>query len=124
MVTVELAGIVKPDLNIDLKSRVSGEINMISDNFIPGGILKKGDLLVSIESIDYDLALTNALSQLQTAEFNYEVELGKTEIAKREWSLLNKGSSTTKEKSLALRKPHLSTDSILITSSQSKCKIG
>ena len=42
LVTVELAGIVKPDLNIDLKSRVSGEINMISDNFIPGGILKKG----------------------------------------------------------------------------------
>ena len=47
LVTVELAGIVKPDLNIDLKSRVSGEINMISDNFIPGGILKKGDLILS-----------------------------------------------------------------------------
>ena len=30
LVTVELAGIVKPDLNIDLKSRVSGEINIIS----------------------------------------------------------------------------------------------
>ena len=100
MVTVELAGIVKPDLNIDLKSRVSGEINMISDNFIPGGILKKGDLILSIEPIDYDLALTNALSQLQTAEFNYEVELGNKKLQKENGHCLIKALRLQKKNRL------------------------
>ena len=74
-VTLELAGSVIPDQEISLKSRINGEVITVSENFIRGGIIKKGDLILSIDPIDYEIILTNTLSQLETAKFNYNLEL-------------------------------------------------
>ena len=48
-VTLELAGSVIPDQEISLKSRINGEVITVSENFIRGGIIKKGDLILSID---------------------------------------------------------------------------
>ena len=106
-VTLELAGSVIPDQEISLKSRINGEVITVSENFIRGGIIKKGDLILSIDPIDYEIILTNTLSQLETAKFNYNLELGRQKIAKKEWDLLKAIDATSEEKSLALREPHL-----------------
>ncbi|MFL2859827.1 MAG: efflux RND transporter periplasmic adaptor subunit [Pontiellaceae bacterium] len=107
VVKLELAGTVIPDQEISLKSRINGEVIEISDEFIRGGIIKKGGIILSIDPTDYELILTNALSKLETAKFNYNIELGRQKIAKKEWALLRAIDATDKEEFLALRKPHL-----------------
>ena len=107
VVKLELAGTVIPDQEISLKSRINGEVIEISDEFIRGGIIKKGGIILSIDPTDYELILTNALSKLETAKFNYNIELGRQKIAKKEWALLQAIDATDKEEFLALRKPHL-----------------
>ena len=47
IVTLDLAGSVIPDQEISLKSRINGEIITVSENFIRGGIIKKGELITN-----------------------------------------------------------------------------
>ena len=106
-IILELTGKVTPDQEIIIRSRVQGEITYTSENFIKGGLVKKGDLIIQIDPVDYQLALTNAQAKLEQAKFNYDIELGRQAIAQREWELLNPKDATPQEQNLALRGPHL-----------------
>jgi len=106
-VVLELAGTVVPAEEVMLRARVSGEIVSMADGFIDGGLLKKDDEVLKIDPVDYELALAAAESQLATAQFNYKMELGRHDVAKREWEQLKSEDATEQEKELALRTPHL-----------------
>ena len=51
-------GIVKPSRQVALKPLIRGTVTSISENFIPGGFLKKGDVLLNIDPSDYRNILT------------------------------------------------------------------
>jgi len=106
-VVLELAGTVTPAEEVLLRARVSGEVVSISPHFIEGGLLDKGEEAVLIDPVDYELALTAANSALETARFNYKLELGRQDVAQREWDMLKTDDATEQEKELALRIPHL-----------------
>ena len=106
-VQLHLAGTVVASEEINLMPRVAGEVIEISPEFVDGGHPKKGDLLVQIDPADYQLALASAKSQLETARFNYKMELGRQEVAQREWDILKTPDATELEKELALHIPHL-----------------
>jgi len=117
-VLLELTGTVVPAEEIVLRSRVSGEVVAISDHFIEGGFLKKDEEAVKIDPIDYELALSTAHSELETARFNYKLELGRQDVAKREWELLKTDDATEQEKELALRVPHLAASQAALEAAQ------
>jgi len=50
-------GTVVPAREVELKSRVTGEVIDISPEFIEGGLLKAGSLVLQIDTEDYKLAL-------------------------------------------------------------------
>jgi len=106
-VVLELAGTVTPAEEVLLRARVSGEVDSISPHFIEGGLLSKGEEAVLIDPVDYELALAAARSALVTARFNYKLELGRQDVAQREWEMLKTDDATEQEKELALRIPHL-----------------
>lgn len=106
-VVLHLTGTVVPAEEITLRAQVGGEIVSISPGFIDGGLLKKGSDILQIDPTDYHLALVGAESQLETARFNYKMELGRQDVAKREWELLKTDDASEQEKELALRIPHL-----------------
>ena len=106
-VVLELTGTVVPAEAVTLRAQVSGEIISISPDFIEGGLLKKEADILQIEPIDYELALTTARSHLETARFNHKMELGRQDVAQREWELLKTDDATEQELELALRLPHL-----------------
>ncbi len=106
-VVLELTGTVMPAEEIVLRARVSGEVVSISTNFIEGGFLGKNEEAVKIDPVDYELALASAESSLETARFNYKLELGRQDVARREWELLKTDDATGQEQELALRVPHL-----------------
>ncbi|MFO7752634.1 MAG: efflux RND transporter periplasmic adaptor subunit [Desulfobacteraceae bacterium] len=108
LVIVDAMGTVSPSREILLKPSVGGTVTSVSDNFYPGGIVKKGDLLVTIDRKDYLTALKKAKSALEKAEADLEQEQGRQKSAGKELEYFeNSGMGEVKDKALALRKPEL-----------------
>jgi len=99
-VKVEVMGTVLPSLEAELKTRVTGEIIFAAPEWIEGGILKKGQTVLRLEDADYRIALDQAQSELA-------LEMGRQDVAKREWEMLNITDPSAQDRELALRQPQL-----------------
>jgi len=107
-VNVPAMGLVVPAQAVVLKVPVPGEIVEMSQEFTEGGLLKENALILQIDPKDYQLALQQKQRSLSDAEYAYKLELGRQDVARREWDLLYGGKNIDPvESELALRKPHL-----------------
>jgi RND family efflux transporter MFP subunit len=105
---IEAMGTVVPAQELMLKSRVAGEIIDVHPEFFQGGVVRKGEQILQIDDMDYTLLLAQKQSAVADANFELKVELGRQDIARREWALLSDGNSDAlADAELALRKPHL-----------------
>ncbi len=101
-------GTVIPARQVFLKARVSGAILSIHPEFREGGFLEKGEAVVQIDPEDYRLIVKQMESQVVAKEYELKLELGRKEVAEREWALLKDGKPVKSfDGELALRKPHL-----------------
>ncbi len=107
-VVIQAMGTVVPARELNFKSRVAGEIVSLHPEFTQGGIVHQGETLAQIDPVDYRLLVAQKQSAVADASYNLKLELGRQEVARREWTLLN-GDNATQEADaeLALRKPHL-----------------
>lgn len=121
-VVVELTGTVVPDEEVILRTRVGGEIVATAPEFLEGGLFEKGENILMIDPVDYELAMAAARSALETARFNYKLELGRQDVAKREWELLKSDDASTMEKELALRIPHLAASKAALEAAEATLK--
>lgn len=67
-VTIESRGIVTPRRTIDLVSEVSGRVVWVDPGFLQGEEVSEGQLLLRIDPIDYEVALSAAEASLASAE--------------------------------------------------------
>ncbi len=86
-----------------LSAEVSGRIVDTSDDFVAGGFFDRGEVLVSIDPVDYETALAEAESRLAQARLALEQEEARSRQARREWDALGRGEASP----LTLRKPQL-----------------
>ncbi len=106
--SVQVMGTVMPDKEIILKAKVSGEVISISPGFVQGGVMKKGEILLTLEDLDYVIEVQKAQSALDKAFSSLAIEKGSQMIAKEELKLINEVSKDEiKGTDLALRKPQL-----------------
>ncbi|WP_432737849.1 efflux RND transporter periplasmic adaptor subunit [Maridesulfovibrio sp. FT414] len=116
-------GTVEAARTITLEPQVAGQVVEISDSFIPGGYFEKGQQVLRIDPLDYELAFKQQQAVVTEAEYNLKVESGHQRVAGREWKLLKKSSGgTAQEAELALRKPHLEKAEADLSSAQAKLK--
>ncbi len=107
-VRIRATGTVIPAQQITLRSRVAGEVVEVSSEFIEGGSFAKNETLLSIDPMDYELALEQKKAALAEAEYQLKLEEGRRDIAAREWELLDLGAEASDtDRELALRIPHL-----------------
>lgn len=104
--TLSAVGSVRAEKEIMLSSRVAGEIIAVADGFSPGGFVEQGEVLLRIDPADYDAALTQRLSELHQAQADFELELGRQELARGDYEEL-KGSISPQYETLVLRRPQL-----------------
>lgn len=104
--TIYAMGNVIPSQSLNLTSRISGMVTELGENFIEGGLLKKGEKIVQLDPTDFRLIVKQKQSDLAQAEFNLKLEQGQQAIAQREFELLGSKLSQ-QELELVLRKPHL-----------------
>ncbi len=100
---VQAQGIVAPRTKTSLVSQVAGQIISVSPAFANGGFFKAGDVLLTIDPRDYELAVDRARAVVAQAEVRLAREDEEAELAREEWKRLGNGEATD----LALRKPQL-----------------
>lgn len=99
-------GTVQAAEEIILSPRVRGQVLELSDEFVPGGMVKTGDLLLRIDPADFENALSIRESELEQTQASLEIEEGRQSLAKKELALLE-GTIDETNRVLVLRGPQL-----------------
>jgi RND family efflux transporter MFP subunit len=84
--TVTAFGVLSPRQSLELTTQVPGEITWVSDNLDAGGQVAEGDLLLRIDERDYAIAVASAEAHYAQAQATIDIEEGRSEIARLEWS--------------------------------------
>ena len=95
-------GTVRPQREIQLVPQVSGPVVNISPALIDGGDFKKGDVLLHIDPVDYQLAVTLARARVKDSESALKVAQEEAAAAQEEWHLLNENNPEGKREPPAL----------------------
>lgn len=106
--TIVATGTVAPEQDIVLSPQISGEVIRLSSSFTPGGFVKKGDVLLQIDPLDYENIVEQRMSDLNQALADLNIEMGRQKVAQKDYQLLDE-ELTEENKSLVLREPQLET---------------
>jgi RND family efflux transporter MFP subunit len=115
--TVELSrGTYRPELvvlgtveaarDITLSPRVEGEIIAIDKAFVPGGYVRKGERLLTIDPADFSNDVAMRESDLREARASLAVEQGRRTVAEKEFALLEEEIDPG-NRALVLREPQI-----------------
>jgi RND family efflux transporter MFP subunit len=112
--TVNSQGTVRAKIESELVAQVSGVVMSTEPAFVAGGFFKKGDILVQLDSRDYENRLIQAKYQVAQAELALKMEEQQASIAKEEWGRMNQGEAP----SLVSREPQLAESHALLQSAK------
>ncbi len=114
-------GTVKAARELVVTPQVAGRVIEVSDQLIPGGQFKQGQVMIRIDPRDYEYALKQAEASLETAKFNLEMEEGRGRVAQRDWELLgDEVDIDDVDSRMALRAPHLAEKQAALASAKSR----
>lgn len=103
---------VRSRISIDLVAQVSGRIAAVSREFTEGGSVRPNETLVSIEDIDYRLALSQAEARVAAAEVGVEIALADADVARKQLR------NTKNPSPLALKKPQVAEANAVLIAAQ------
>jgi RND family efflux transporter MFP subunit len=118
-VTIRGEGTVRPLREIELVPQVGGQVVFVSPEMVDGGEFAKGKVLLRIEPLDYQLAVTLARARVKDSESGLKVTEEEAASAKEEWRLLYRNSKeidkeppalVAKEPQLAAARARLAAD--------------
>lgn len=112
-------GELMPLESTNLAAQVSGEVISWHPNFIAGGVVKRGDVLFSIEKDTYEAALLLAQANLSSAEASLIQEQALARVAKEEAKTLPAARVTD----LYLRKPQVMSAQAAVKSARAQLRI-
>jgi RND family efflux transporter MFP subunit len=103
---ISVLGTVRPAQQISLRPRVSGQVVELSQQFIPGGMVKKNDLLLKIDPADFQNAVSISQSEVAQANARMEIEEARQRLAEKELELLE-GTIDGANRGLVMREPQI-----------------
>jgi RND family efflux transporter MFP subunit len=108
-IVIRCEGTVKPLKEINLVPQVGGKVLYVSPALINGGEFKKGEVLLRINPIDYQLAVTLAEAKVKDSESKLELAKEEAAAAREEWHLIKGDSLKSRKKPppLVAREPQL-----------------
>ncbi len=84
-IVIQGEGTVRPLYEIRLVPQVGGKVTYVSPNLVNGGAFSKGDLLIRINPVDYELTLTLAEAKVKDGESRVQIAEEESAAAKEEW---------------------------------------
>ncbi len=103
---IQVLGTVEPAKEITLSPQVSGQVLELSPEFMPGGIVNEGDLLLRIDPADFENTVNMRRSELHQTDAELQLELGQQNVAEQEFELLGQTINNS-NRALILREPQI-----------------
>lgn len=103
-------GNLRPARRLSLPTQVGGEIMALNEDLELGGLIEAGEVLLQLETADYEAALKQAKAQLAEAVAQLELERGRHSVAKEELEFYRDRELVEEadlKESLVLREPQL-----------------
>jgi RND family efflux transporter MFP subunit len=100
---VESQGTVSPRTESAVVPEVAGRVVWVSPNFVSGGFFESGDLLLRIDTHDYEQAVVRSRAEVANARLVLAQEEAESKVAHGEWNTLGSGEAVP----LTLREPQL-----------------
>ena len=91
-VIIKGEGTVRPLQEIQLVPEVDGKVIYVSPALVDGGEFSKDDILLAIDPVDYQLAVTLAEAKVKDAESNLQLTEEEAAAAEEEWRMLYSGN--------------------------------
>lgn len=102
--TIASQGTLQAKRQIALLSEISGKVQSMSPAFIAGGRFAAGEVLVTIDPADYQVAVARAQANLASAQAALDLEQAKSDQAQKDWDSFGKKGQPS---DLLLNKPQL-----------------
>ncbi len=99
-------GTVEPAQEVVLSPRVNGQVVELSPEFLPGGMVRRGEMLLRIDPSDFENRLSIRENELRQVEASLKIEDGRQSVARKELDLLA-DSIDDADRALVLREPQL-----------------
>jgi len=90
VVPIKADGTVLPQTKINISAEVNGRIVFVSENFINGHVFSQGEVLLKIDPVDYELAITRANANVASQQANLDLQQAKSDLARRDWKKYGK----------------------------------
>ncbi|QYI99446.1 efflux RND transporter periplasmic adaptor subunit [Thalassovita mediterranea] len=100
---VRAQGEVRPKRQIIVAPQIAGRISYVSPDFVDGGFIRQGQVLVRLEAADYELAVTRARSGVASAQQALARERAEADLAEQDLADLGIEDASP----LARREPQL-----------------
>ncbi len=113
---IQSQGNVVPKNKTSLSAQVSGRVVSLSEQFIAGGMVNKGDVLATLEQDDYLTDVKLAEAELAQAKAALEEEIARGKVAEAEWRSVN----SVVPPELGLRKPQLAREQANVKAAEAK----
>lgn len=101
---IQSQGTVRPRTQTTLVAQVSGIVVSVSEDFVPGGFFRAGEVLLEIDPSDYRTAVKRAEATLASREAKLAEETSRSEQAVKDWRNLGRAGDPP---DLVMRKPQL-----------------
>ena len=107
--SLDAMGTVRPAHLLVVQPQISGAIIDHHPGMVSGGLISEGEVLVTIDARDYELAVERQQAQVARARLDLRVENGRQAIAEQEWESMAKElvMMDRADESLALREPQV-----------------
>ena len=106
-VRIASRGTVRPRTQSTLMAQVAGEIEWTSPAWASGGFFAEDDLLLRVDSTDYELAKVTAEAQLAQAKLQLAQEEEEAAVARAEWQSIAAENPDRKPTPLVLHEPQI-----------------
>ena len=100
---ISTSGSVEAKRRIDFSSEVAGRVTYVAKNFVPGGRIRAGEVLLKVDPRNYELALRQAELQLANARQQFIQEQETQRLAIEDWEEYGGEEPST----LARREPQM-----------------
>jgi RND family efflux transporter MFP subunit len=97
-------GEVVPRVAVDVVPQVSGQVVGVHPSLVAGGFFKAGQVLVTIDPRDYELALERAQAAVARSQVTLQREQAEAAVAREEWDELHPGEEAP---GLVVREPQI-----------------
>ena len=87
-ITLRALGQLRPSREVTIQAEVAGRVVELASQVVPGGVVKKEQMLIKLDKQDYALAVSQRRAQLESARMQLKQEEGRQNVAKREWALM------------------------------------